>query len=249
MRKRNQGLTLIELVIVLAILAAVGGFVIPMLPNMLSKTRVASGASNIPELNKAIELYQSLYGAYPDKFDDITDAGSYFPYWGAQGTADIYQTSDLTAAEAALLVDAGIADVENLVVDPATFTADQSTTWNPYVDPATETSPAANMTVFELDPAAATRLFGVDPTDQRFVILGIGNKCTIVGRTVHEAPTHFNEAPGFHAQEMYSRYCAVFSINETNEIVRFMGCIAVTQDGPMTASGHVAEYWNDRESL
>ena len=47
----RSGLTLTELVVVLTILVALGGLIIPMLPNFLAKTHYAKCATTIPEMN------------------------------------------------------------------------------------------------------------------------------------------------------------------------------------------------------
>ena len=70
-RKARRGLTLLELVVVLAILVAIGGLVVPLLGNYLHRANIASCAVNIPEMDKWIQTYTNLYAAYPDRMDNL----------------------------------------------------------------------------------------------------------------------------------------------------------------------------------
>ncbi len=74
---RRCGLTLMELVVVLLILAALAGILVPMLPNMLSRAHTATGATNTGELAKAVQLYQASYMKYPDNFDSLLNTSGH----------------------------------------------------------------------------------------------------------------------------------------------------------------------------
>ena len=51
---REAGLTLIELVVVLTILMALGSLLVPMLGSMLGRTHMAKCATTIPEISKLV---------------------------------------------------------------------------------------------------------------------------------------------------------------------------------------------------
>ena len=68
---RRQGMTLLELVVVMTILVALGGIVTSMLPNFLTKTHDSVTVTNITEVNKAVMGYMSTNLQYPDYFDSI----------------------------------------------------------------------------------------------------------------------------------------------------------------------------------
>src|SRR5207245_6349560 len=76
----RRGLTLMELVIVLVILVALAGIVIPLLPNMLTRAHTASAATNMQEVIKLIATYAQLTFAYPDGWDSLTDGANIVSY-------------------------------------------------------------------------------------------------------------------------------------------------------------------------
>jgi type II secretory pathway pseudopilin PulG len=83
----RRGLTLIELVVVLLILMSLAAIVIPLFPSMVERAHRASQATNESEVTKAVQLYQGLYGNYPDGFDLLTDGTNIINYFPAVGTA------------------------------------------------------------------------------------------------------------------------------------------------------------------
>jgi type II secretory pathway pseudopilin PulG len=70
----RQGLTLMELVVVLVILMALAGILLPMLPSLLTKTHDSVTTTNIGEVDKAITGYLNTNLSYPDQFDSIIDS-------------------------------------------------------------------------------------------------------------------------------------------------------------------------------
>ena len=72
MRKRT-GFTLIELVVVLLILAALAGVLVPVLQNMVQKSHGSSGAANHEEIAKSIQLHEAQTGLQPNDYDSLID--------------------------------------------------------------------------------------------------------------------------------------------------------------------------------
>ena len=65
----RHGLTLLELVVVLAILAALAGVLVPLLPNLVHRATVSTCTTNLAEISKLVQTYQSLNTSlYPDKW-------------------------------------------------------------------------------------------------------------------------------------------------------------------------------------
>lgn len=73
-RKRRAGFTLIELVVVLVVLIALAGILIPLMPNMVSRAHSSTGAANIQEAAKAIQMFEALNLAHPDGWDSLVQA-------------------------------------------------------------------------------------------------------------------------------------------------------------------------------
>ena len=69
--RRPRGLTLIELTIVLLVLAAVAGILVPRLTGYTGKSHGASGAANVAEISKAISLYEVNNGGFPPQWENM----------------------------------------------------------------------------------------------------------------------------------------------------------------------------------
>ena len=63
--RNRKGLTLIELVVVMTILVALAGLLVPTFASMLTRGHTSTCSTNIGEVNKAVQEYQLLYGGYP----------------------------------------------------------------------------------------------------------------------------------------------------------------------------------------
>lgn len=58
-KKNNKGFTLVELVIVVAILAILGGLLAPQYTKYVEKSRKAADADNLEEMVKAVQVYEA----------------------------------------------------------------------------------------------------------------------------------------------------------------------------------------------
>lgn len=79
----NTGVTLVELLIVVVILAAISAVAIPRISQSAQDAKYNNCEVNIDLINSAIEMYNADNGAYPASLTDIigTDNSStqYFP--------------------------------------------------------------------------------------------------------------------------------------------------------------------------
>jgi type II secretory pathway pseudopilin PulG len=167
---KRSGLTLMELVVVMVILMALAAIVLPLFPSMIERAHRASQGTNDSEITKAIQLYQSLYGTYPDGYDLMTDGASlinYFPsvstpspmplgetpttvgnYLGFSYPAGGYvKAAPLTANALSALNGAGIvaeyalANGASLTAPPTSYTGTLG--WTPTFNPYPSDTPAA----------------------------------------------------------------------------------------------------------
>jgi len=68
-RASRRGLTLLEMVVVIAILIVLAGVLVPLMPNLQFDAHCANGATNNVELGKALETYRVIQGKYPDGYE------------------------------------------------------------------------------------------------------------------------------------------------------------------------------------
>jgi len=232
LRTSRSGLTLVELIVVLTILVAVATIIIPLLPNVLTKANQATDTTQISELAKAIQSYRATSAGYPDGYDLLTD-GTNFPSYLPSTTTPLggYAVAGpLTAAELTALNQAGIFTAHPLATD--TTGTDFQATVNPYPTGSTIATNQLNIT-----PTATTLNFAViDPNTNttlpttflqvarqadltaRYVLFGIGSRCSMVSKTIQEAPMAVPTNRIVSPSNTYFRYGAIFKVSG-NEII------------------------------
>ena len=77
--KQRKGVTLVELLIVVLILAALSAIAIPRISQSATKAKSKACDTNVDVLNSSIELYHAEEGVYPDTLSTITGNVDYFP--------------------------------------------------------------------------------------------------------------------------------------------------------------------------
>lgn len=211
--KNRQGLTLLELVVVMVILVALAGILVPMLPSMLGRAHAVNHSANVTEINKIWGLYANMKGGYPDHLDSlVTGAGE--RYVKLPSDEDLL-VAELTDPQADALKAAGVRHVYNM--DDTTDNA----TMEPYVLPLAAVDIDEAVDVAFLNGAAARRLFGVTATSvadtaaSAYVVFGVGQNCTAIGASfgMQSAPIHFNDHD-HSPMEDYSRFGVVFNTAE-----------------------------------
>lgn len=251
-RKRSRhALTLMELVVVLSVLVALAAIAIPMFPNLLRRAHKATDAAQTSEVSKLVQMYQGLYTSYPDEFDLLTDGTtfpSYIPEDGGNVFGGFVEAKALTADEIAALRRVGINNVHKLAttlsavppqptLDP--YEAPYASTKTPIstaglkfavIDPATNTTIQNNGFLANII-AAGTPVGGVPP---RFVVFGLGSRCTMVGKVVQDAPTSVPQNKDFTPATLYSRVGVIFMISgdevTRSERARFIAAVALEDD-------------------
>ena len=246
----RRGLTLMELVIVLAILVAVAAIMVPLIPNLLRRSHKATDATQTSEVAKSVQLYQAAYVGYPDNFDLLTDGTNYPTFLPGGGTAPFggFTTlSPLTAAETAALQRSGVNRVQKLA--SATGPAPFHPTLNPYGDPSgplgadlVTLNPGSTGTQFAvlsragIAAAQSTLLqteLASDPT-ARYVVFGVGPRCSMVSKTMQDAPTSVPQEKTFTPDNTYCRVGVVFKVSgtevEKSERARFVAAVALEDD-------------------
>lgn len=260
-RGRHQGLTLLELVVVMVIIAALAGILVPLLPNLARKAHTSSGATNLGEISKAIQLYASQNGdSFPNNLDSLvvgTAVADYIPTPSGDGKP--LQVGQLTDAEAKLLRDVGIISVMPMIAKPATSPGDWNPTFYPYgTSASTVPTPqdlsvstagvvtAADTSVVLLNPAVAAAKFAL-PTTGRYVVFGLGKHCTAVSKVMNEAPVWYSPVEGNDPASKYCRFGLVFQVADsatTFNRVRFVGPVEFGPWGTMTKDDNLGYHYS-----
>jgi prepilin-type N-terminal cleavage/methylation domain-containing protein len=79
MVRTRKGITLIELLIVVLILAALSAIAIPRISQSANNAKARACDVNCEVMNSAIELFNADTGAYPLVLTDVTGSVDYFP--------------------------------------------------------------------------------------------------------------------------------------------------------------------------
>ena len=76
---KKKGVTLIELLIVVLILAALSAIAIPRISQSASNAKANACDTNVDVINSAIEMYNADTGGYPATMALVTGSTTYFP--------------------------------------------------------------------------------------------------------------------------------------------------------------------------
>jgi type II secretory pathway pseudopilin PulG len=281
LRSVRRGLTLMELTIVLMILVAIAGILIPMLPSMLTRAHVGAHTTNVTELDKLILTYQAMNNAFPDNWDAMTDGTTMISYmaggvldpisvpptsWSTGGTGSsanqaggVFSQSNPSAAELSALQSAGIAHVYPMQATPGGTMWDGNA-FDPTFDnyktaPGTPTSITSSTALVFIDPAknsvALSFIQNQYPnwsTTARYVALGIGERCTLIGKWAPTPPVHFSDTQDATPQFSYARFVAIFKVSDPNapggiNMAQFVGSAAIHSVGPTNLSSEFQNWY------
>jgi type II secretory pathway pseudopilin PulG len=250
----RSGLTLLELVVVMLVLVALAGILVPLFPNILGRAHGSSGADNINEVTKAVQTHEALYdGQFPNRWDALHD-----------GTDIVNSSTAMTLID---LAGANANIDEDRVAEALTakginqiwlhdFTSTNATFETYGAAPASDTvatTPEGEIVV--LTGATETSL-GLESSDQGlgsapgtnrincYVAFGFGSRSNAIGRTVVDVPVH-NPENGASPLDEYARFIVIFAVsNQAEAPVRVAGVVAMHDDGSLSGLGaHLDEYY------
>ena len=109
-RRRNlrRALTLIELVVVLAILVALAGAVLGAIPALLRQTSAATVGAGAAQVDAAMQYFRTTKSHYPDGYDSLLEAPYTLLKSLPKGSLRQLKPKDLDNADRPLLAAAGI---------------------------------------------------------------------------------------------------------------------------------------------
>ncbi len=265
LRPPRPGLTLMELVVVLAIVVALTGIVVAIIPSMIHRANVASCTANISEMDKIVQAYEGLYSEIPNKFDNLMVGNNLATFVLAGQPTPSFVAGTLTGPEAASLSNWGCVQVTNIVENPGTGGDWRPTFW-PYSDsqqtPPTYTTVAGGMPVAVLTKVGAdyvglpTGANGVAATDgstgnYKYVIFGMNKQCTLFRNMANEPPYHFADVKTEDPATFYMPFAAIYMVardydgtQKTMTKARYVGTVAFHDFGLATSGSHTKEWWD-----
>jgi type II secretory pathway pseudopilin PulG len=225
---RRRGLTLVELVVVMAILIALAGIVIPLLPGIIGRAETSARATNSSEIYKWIQTYEATSSAYPYDFDALIDSsGTAITYVsGFTGATAPLAVTSVTGPQVNALMGGGIVRLQLMTSTAPTGSTNFSFTFNPYptsdrsVDGLTLVkSTAQNLATLTAFGQAQLNLSdNTTTTTGVYVVFGLGKRCSLVGTGIADAPVNFFDNFKLDpnnptATTGYGRYGVVFQVN------------------------------------
>jgi prepilin-type N-terminal cleavage/methylation domain-containing protein len=225
-----SGFTLIELVVVLAILAAIAGLVGPQIDSLRRSSDKGTASHTIATVSQNTQLYRTLKGNYPPRFDSLVQTSGTALYTKLSSKITVAMTTATVVAGAGTVADPNylksLADVgitqlmyhdeslapnfsQNLPVNSGntettlTNTSTVATLVNPPV-----TSKGRNM-VGSIYPDGI-------PAGVLIVLVGVGQNTTFIGQTI--------------ANTTYNRYVLAFAAYATGKRAQLIGSFDSTGD-------------------
>jgi prepilin-type N-terminal cleavage/methylation domain-containing protein len=263
---RFRGLTLMELVVVMAILVAIAAILVPLLPEYLGKANQSAAATNMSELEKAIQTFRTTYSRYPNYFDSMLTSSNAKPSYVSQpkdGDTNLMTVGTLSDTQFQRLSRQGIKQVYNLTSN--TTGTDFHATLNPY---GAQLPLASGSSVWKLARTAGDGGYndevfnrGVLPgmimnNDHDYVLLGIGKYCNLCGPDglVKEAPVFGQHKSQNTPSTSYQRYVAVFDVGSATDTdlmkpAKFVSIVALQGKRFFTAGDLVGTYGDNSFDL
>ncbi|MEM1210697.1 MAG: type II secretion system protein [Planctomycetota bacterium] len=256
---RRRGLTLIELVVVLTILIALGSLLVPVIGNALNRSHVSTCAQNIPDITAMLQRAELFTGDFGNGWSTgiitgtdqpVNNSAALFTLTGGGGnTAGTLVAEQLQADEVLALADLGITTVY-YHDDPTTDGF--NVTFSPYDPTAAGTTLATGAEVITLTDAQAQSIYlPVPVAGEKYIWLGIDKSWSLLGTVTPEPPVHFGDTPTAFPEECYSRFGAIFKLTDevdgddeaSAEFVRVSYCLDGTNFE--TADNHIGIYWDE----
>ena len=235
----KKGFTLIELVVVIAILAVLAGLIIPQISSMGRSTDMAASAKTQADIANNLQLYFVLQKRFPQGMDSLVDSGGLIyasdttdantqtrglPYAGADGTRVQAQLAAGTLTNATNLeylrsfTRSGFDYIHDH--DTAVINSNNSATIKRFVVADGATAAPTTVNIAEVTGAALiAKLIPQGLTaNERLVALGFGGRIASTGKTVLNSPIY----PSCDGR-YYGRYIAVFKVYASGERATLVG--------------------------
>jgi prepilin-type N-terminal cleavage/methylation domain-containing protein len=243
-RQAARGLTLIELVVVLAILVALVGLVLAFFPGLLSRASRSTSASSIQDVARAVQVNYTTALTYGTGYDSLLNTGgtALFSKLALASSNQLSRLASIDAADAAALGALGITTyrhLDNTIANDATFSVSDVT--------ATPISGAPIATINSVQVQNALRGNYTVVGTPVYAVFGLNKRASIVGgnQMLQDAPVRAGANANENPTTSYQRYGLVFLIDGAPAArqARFVGACAFTGNGITTAEGDLQQYY------
>jgi len=250
----RTALTLLELLVVLTILIALGGIVVASLPGLLTRTQAATGTANLTEIDRTIQRNLLInQGRIGNRFDSLVAGGS-----GGNGDVASYVggqeklvATSLSANEVRALAELGITELIPAAVDV------DDATFDSHLQLPVPLSPESRVCQLSPDYAAVVveQLWNIEPQQGvRYLLFGLGQKCSLVGGGLEavfkDAPIHFSDNRLSNPKNMYSRYLVVIelqSVDKEQSRARYVGVAIPDPNGITGLAQQLKDFYSTQE--
>lgn len=225
-RPERRALTLLELVVVLAILAALSGMVVPLIEGLGYQTNASTNATVVNDVNRAVGAFVGRFERLPSGWDSLVDtSGNLFDKLHTQltTTAPVLEKVVISAVMAESLTSAGIYQVNDATAGgfPNTFTP---STRNVTSGITLAMLTAATKTgVYNASRLSLAQLEAADVNND-YLVLGLGGMTTLRGAMMRDVPLISSADPN----NFYARVLCVFMVpgntNTTSFPAKYIGC-------------------------
>lgn len=228
----RRALTLIELVVVLAILVALAGLAVPMFGGLASQTNGSTNAVVVGEVNSAIGTYFSRFDGHADGWDSLLNSSdTLFSKLHPALTTSATLSGSILSSTPQSLTNLQAESLNTLVGIDYLTDADETSGLSPNT-PGTQQRPVEvgrKVVMLNRNSALAAEAFGIssqnsDLWPHDFVVVGLGGATGIRGQTMMEVPLVLSADPS----ERYARVLCVFlvpgSSATTTFPARYLGC-------------------------
>jgi len=234
-------LTLVELIIVVAILAVLAMIIIPKLDGVQSNANHAVGATSANDTARYMQTFRTMYNRYPDGYDSLTDGTNLWPQWTpttrglhstffgstgkfAQGTLSATDVTGLNAVGIFTLYNVNTAAAASVRPSDMFTAAGSLAAGNPVAIVNTGSSGGKKIIdhVYRdnLKPGgvSGTLPFVSGSTTERvkLIALGFGPLNQLVGKMMLECPMY----PNVDHQLVYARNLVIFEVGNSRAVFK-----------------------------
>lgn len=247
---QEKALTLVELVVVLLILIALAGILVPRFPGVLTQAHVAATTTNLPIIESTVQSRSLLRsGDLGDRFDslivDPSGAATVAAYLPGNS---FWEPLTLSTEDQGALGNLGLTEL--IPARSQGTLTDADATSGSHDGPA---GPLTAVCAMRTSGEATSMLQSFNMTPKagaRYLALGIGQQCTLVGgdegAAFSEAPVHFGDTAATRSNVAYTRYFLIVELSNQGTAdaeARFIGAAAPHENGLERNAAHLKEFY------